>query len=287
MRRRASEAGGSGTSGREAAAGAGSGRGRTGRGAVAGGRGRRRPYAASAAALVAAAAAVLALAPEPVSGRPPWGGGAAADVALDAHEGHVEGGYAYPTLDEPFLGTAAAGWDDGARGIRPPGARATGGMTAEEVAEALRLTRDFLIASNPAAAVVRGGHPQRALVKTRGDMAFEKGEGDGEVVVRADHTFVHPLVQTHPGAEDVTHTVVRRRLAVSLMDPDLWEVTPGTLRVIESRPEIVNAGCDTADGFIHPVFPSDLLGRTPSPAVTGFDPYDRDREIPDAPDAPC
>ncbi|MFI2223508.1 hypothetical protein [Streptomyces fradiae] len=198
----------------------------------------------------------------------------------------MEGGYAYPTLDEPFLGTAAAGWDDGARGIRPPGARATGGMTAEEVAEALRLTRDFLIASNPAAAVVRGGHPQRALVKTRGDMAFAKGEGDGEVVVRADHTFVHPLVQTHPGAEDVTLTVVRRRLTVSLMDPDLWEVTPGTLRVIESRPEIVNAGCDTADGFIHPVFPSDLLGRTPSPAVTGFDPYDLDREIPDAPDAP-
>ncbi|WP_374986280.1 hypothetical protein [Streptomyces fradiae] len=204
-------------------------------------------------------------------------------------------------------------------------------MTAEEVAEALRLTRDFLIASNLDAAVVRGGHPQRALdlldplhgdrralarslaepggdddplslvsrfdparvrlvgdiVKTRGDMAFEKGEDDGEVVVRADNTFVCPLVQTHPGAEDVTHTVVRRRLTVSLMDPDLWEVTPGMLRVIESRPEIVNAGCDTADGFIHPVFPSDMLGRTPSPAVTTFDPYDRDREIPDAPDAPC
>lgn len=66
-------------------------------------------------------------------------------------------------LDEPFRGSPAARWADGAAGITVPAARATGWMTRAEVERALARTRDFLAASNLDPAVRRGARPDRAI----------------------------------------------------------------------------------------------------------------------------
>ncbi|MFF0475970.1 hypothetical protein [Streptomyces sp. NPDC004284] len=68
-----------------------------------------------------------------------------------------------PTLDEPFRGSPAVRWADGAAGITVPPAGATGWMTKAEVGRALARTRDFLAASNLDPAVLRGGRPDRAI----------------------------------------------------------------------------------------------------------------------------
>ncbi|MEV6548480.1 hypothetical protein AB0M57_07170 [Streptomyces sp. NPDC051597] len=68
-----------------------------------------------------------------------------------------------PTLDEPFRGSPAARWADGAAGISVPAARATGWMSTEQVAQALDRTRDFLVASSLDPAVLRGDHPAKAI----------------------------------------------------------------------------------------------------------------------------
>ncbi|MEX0174206.1 hypothetical protein MRBLMG1_007005 [Streptomyces sp. LMG1-1-1.1] len=67
------------------------------------------------------------------------------------------------TLAEPFRGSPAARWADGTAGISVPAARATGWMTKEEVARALTRTRDFLAAASLDPAVLRGGHPDKAI----------------------------------------------------------------------------------------------------------------------------
>ncbi|MEU7702932.1 hypothetical protein ACF064_20670 [Streptomyces sp. NPDC015492] len=67
------------------------------------------------------------------------------------------------TLDEPFRGSPAARWADGAAGISVPPARATGWMSTAQVEKALRRTRDFLVASSLDPAVLRGERPARAI----------------------------------------------------------------------------------------------------------------------------
>lgn len=68
-----------------------------------------------------------------------------------------------PTLAEPFKGSPAARWADGPAGITVPEARATGWMDRVEVARALRLSRDFLVASNLEPGVLRGERPAGAI----------------------------------------------------------------------------------------------------------------------------
>ncbi|MEK9521552.1 hypothetical protein MIU24_19490 [Streptomyces venezuelae] len=67
------------------------------------------------------------------------------------------------TLAEPFRGSPAARWADGAAGISVPPARATGWMSTAQVEKALRQTRDFLVASSLDPAVLRGERPTRAI----------------------------------------------------------------------------------------------------------------------------
>ncbi|MEF9881059.1 hypothetical protein [Streptomyces sp. P9-A4] len=67
-----------------------------------------------------------------------------------------------PTLGEPFRGSPAARWANGAAGITVPAARATGWMSEAQVAQALRRSRDFLVASSLDPAVWRGERPARA-----------------------------------------------------------------------------------------------------------------------------
>lgn len=68
-----------------------------------------------------------------------------------------------PTLDEPFRGSPAARWADGAAGITVPKARAVGWMTAAEVERALARSRDFLVASSLDRGVLRGERPEKAI----------------------------------------------------------------------------------------------------------------------------
>ncbi|MFK8909855.1 hypothetical protein [Streptomyces sp. YS-3] len=70
-----------------------------------------------------------------------------------------------PTLSEPFRGSPAARWADGAAGISVPPARATGWMSTRQVADALDRTRDFLVASSLDPAVLRGGRPAKAIAR--------------------------------------------------------------------------------------------------------------------------
>ncbi|GGT22173.1 MULTISPECIES: hypothetical protein [Streptomyces] len=68
-----------------------------------------------------------------------------------------------PTRQEPFRGSPAASWADGAEGITVPKAEAVGWMSTAEVEQALARTRDFLIASSLDRGVLRGGHPEKAI----------------------------------------------------------------------------------------------------------------------------
>lgn len=66
--------------------------------------------------------------------------------------------YAAPPPD-PFRGTAADTWADGAAGIVVPAARPAGGFSRAQVAAAYETTRQLLIASNLDAQTLLGGAP--------------------------------------------------------------------------------------------------------------------------------
>ncbi|MER6198264.1 hypothetical protein ABT234_12965 [Streptomyces sp. NPDC001586] len=68
-----------------------------------------------------------------------------------------------PTLQEPFRGSPALQWADGAAGIEVPAATAVGGMSQQQVADALEKTRQFLIATSLDPATLRGERPAAAL----------------------------------------------------------------------------------------------------------------------------
>ncbi|MEV5968684.1 hypothetical protein [Streptomyces sp. NPDC051921] len=68
-----------------------------------------------------------------------------------------------PTLREPFKGSPALRWADGAAGIEVPKARAVGWMSERQTAAALQRAKEFLVASNLDPAVIKGGKPAAAL----------------------------------------------------------------------------------------------------------------------------
>lgn len=115
--------------------------------------------------LASLALLVVALSPGQVAG---WFTGeeqaetplAAESVRPDQPPAPVAG---QPTLAEPFKGSPAARWADGAAGITVPEARATGWMSTAEVGRALGRTRDFLVAASLDPAVLRGDHPAKAI----------------------------------------------------------------------------------------------------------------------------
>ncbi|MFF2701628.1 hypothetical protein ACFVUQ_25105 [Streptomyces cyaneofuscatus] len=68
-----------------------------------------------------------------------------------------------PTLAEPFRGSPAAQWENGSAGITLPAPKATGWMSAAQVAQALDASRTFLVASNLDPHVLRGQRPAKAI----------------------------------------------------------------------------------------------------------------------------
>lgn len=237
-----------------------------------------------------------------------------------------------PTLKEPFRGSPAVQWAEGEAAIELPEAKAVGGLTAEQVAEGLKRTKQLLVLSNLDPATLGGGRPDAAVklleprqesvygmlvkgldapgkdqdpvwmftrfnpaevrlagsvVKTRGRMTFEAGQRPGEVLVKADYTFVYPLVRAKAGSDEVARTVVRRQLTVALDDPQRYAVTAGTLAVLDYPNDIGNSACGVHDGFLHPSFPSDARPAGEAPSGPPTDPYDRSKDISRQDDEGC
>ncbi|WP_217208992.1 hypothetical protein [Streptomyces sp. AC550_RSS872] len=113
------------------------------------------------------------------------------------------------------------------------------------------------------------------VVKTRGRMTFKAGE-HASVVVRADYTFVYPLVRE--GSTEVARTIIRRVVDTEFSDPARYQVTPGKIAVLRYDQEIGNSACDVYDGYLHPQFDSAApTGAPPSGPTT--DPYDRSKDL--------
>ncbi|MHC3428733.1 hypothetical protein [Streptomyces sp. DT18] len=112
---------------------------------------RRKPwFTIVVAALVVLA--IVAFVPGPLTGLFRSGGGSAGPAAPQG-----------PTVREPFRDSPAEHWAGGADGIDVPAARATGGMSAAEVGQALGRTKDFLVGTNLDPGVLRGERPTGAL----------------------------------------------------------------------------------------------------------------------------
>ncbi|GAA3377982.1 hypothetical protein [Streptomyces racemochromogenes] len=133
---------------------------------------RRRGLRATAASVGIAALALVVVRPELLidrltgkteareagAGAPPLPGESVRPTAAPdaAHPDR-------PTPEEPFRGSPAARWADGAAGIEVPEAAATGGWSREAVADALSKAKRFLVAANLDPRTVRGERPEAAM----------------------------------------------------------------------------------------------------------------------------
>ncbi|MFF4317161.1 hypothetical protein [Streptomyces sp. NPDC001568] len=135
------------------------------------GRGKRRLKAAAAIVFVAGLA-LIALRPEllidRVTGKAESrqeaerGGPLAAESARPTGAPEV----AYPdrpTPKDPFRGSPALQWADGAAGIEVPPAEAVNGVDKDRIADGLAKAKQFLVAANLDPAVLRGERPVAAL----------------------------------------------------------------------------------------------------------------------------
>ncbi|GAA3298074.1 hypothetical protein GCM10020295_32750 [Streptomyces cinereospinus] len=114
--------------------------------------------------------------------------------------------------------------------------------------------------------------PAGDVVKVRGRMTFEAGK-PGQVRVRADYTFVYPMVRAEDGAERVSRTIVRRELTMLLSDPARWAATAGKLQAERYDAAFFNVSCENDGGFLHPSFPTAAPTEAP-PTGEAHDPYD-------------
>ncbi|GGY88730.1 hypothetical protein [Streptomyces poonensis] len=284
---------------------------------------RRRQVWSVVGILVAVALAVFAVSPDwalsKLSGGAEGGSGGSGGVRSTPSV-EAEGS---ASLAEPFRGSPAADYADGADGIVLPPAKAVGALSEGQVAAALRATKQFLVGTNLEPAVLLGERPEGAIglidprqqqellsridtslrapdeehdplqfvsrfdpdevrlvgdvIKTRGEITFGEGEKES-VEVRADYTFVYPLVRAESGATQVARTIVRRSLVVRVLDPDAYAVTPGRLALLENNVSLNNTDCLAHDGFLHPHFDGELSGDGSSVGPT-TDPYDRSRPL--------
>ncbi|MEU1119209.1 MULTISPECIES: hypothetical protein [unclassified Streptomyces] len=129
-------------------------------------RSRRRTGRYVAGLVVAVALLGVALFPHRVADW--FGGGGQDDTPLAAESARPSGApddgpARRPTRAEPFRGSPAARWADGAAGITVPRAEATGWMDAAQVERALRRSRDFLVAAELDPRVLRGERPTKAI----------------------------------------------------------------------------------------------------------------------------
>ncbi|MEU9301562.1 hypothetical protein [Streptomyces sp. NPDC048269] len=94
------------------------------------------------------------------------------------------------TLKEPFRGSPAAQWADGAAGIEVPQATAVGGLSQAQVAEGLGKAKQFLVLANLDPATLRGERPAAAL-----DMI---DPGQKQVVDLLEQALARPAKDSDP-----------------------------------------------------------------------------------------
>ncbi|MFI7347204.1 hypothetical protein ACIBSR_13120 [Streptomyces sp. NPDC049936] len=137
---------------------------RTGPAPSAGGS-RKRRVGAVVGVLVLAALAVVAVRPSLVLPDDDGGTGqpsaAEAERPAGASGDPADSGRATP--EHPFRGSPAERWAEGADAIEVPKAKALSGMSEDDVAFALRRTKDLLVTANLDPGVLRGGQPDKAL----------------------------------------------------------------------------------------------------------------------------
>lgn len=292
---------------------------------------RRRKVWSALGVLLAVAVAVIALNPSAALSWLPGGSEAEAGAAsasplapeTSRPSGAPAGTAGLPTRNRPFTGSPAERWAAGADAIELPKAKAVGGVSAARIETALRLTKEFLVASNLDRDALYGAEPKAALalvdplakehlaelragvrrptaendpkwtftrfdpdevelvgteIKVRGRMTVERdGGADGRALIKADYTFVYPVAKTG-GGEEVTRTIVRRVIQVDVADPAKYQATEGRIWLLDVSSEIGNDACRQGDGFIHPMFRTDLHAG-PEPSGEVVDPYDRSRQL--------
>ncbi|MFE9684919.1 hypothetical protein [Streptomyces sp. NPDC006285] len=230
---------------------------------------RRRKVWTAIGVVLAAAVAVVAIKPSLLPGDP---FGTASDSAAGSRSaaplpaetapetaapGSVPG---TPTLDEPFAGSPAVRYADGADGIVLPEAKAVGVFSKDQVARALEQTRALLVDANLDRVTLLGGTPETVLDKVLDPKQPEmiddlrsqlrkpgKGHDPLHFVSRFDPDevrLVGDVVKTRgrttfeageDGAVDI-HTDYTFVYAVAPADPDSTEVARTIVRrVIDLR----------------------------------------------------
>ncbi|WP_328620548.1 hypothetical protein [Streptomyces sp. NBC_00354] len=151
------------------------------------GRGKRRLKAAGAIVFIAALA-LIAIRPEMVidrvTGKAAQNGKAAEPLPAETARPSAPPSALYPdrpTLKEPFKGSPALQWADGAAGIEVPVAEAVGGMSKEQVADALEKAKQFLVAANLDPATLRGERPAAALALLDPKLEEQLGRLEGSL----------------------------------------------------------------------------------------------------------
>ncbi|MFJ7064526.1 hypothetical protein [Streptomyces sp. NPDC101115] len=222
-----------------------------------------------------------------------------------------------PTVAEPFRGSPAASWADGAAGIELPQAEAVGGMSKNQVAVALDRVKEFLVAANVEPGMLRGEQSllashlldgrdgvregvrswlERPDFEQRNPLwlftRFDPAESRliGPVKIRGAMTFeagdepgvvriraVYAFV--YPLADAVPG---RDRATRAIVRRDVTfevdDTDPGALTPAEYQYVVFNHDCGAFDGVVHPWFGGE--GTTPG---RGADPYALDREVRDLP----
>ncbi|MER7520180.1 hypothetical protein [Streptomyces sp. NPDC126499] len=221
----------------------------------------------------------------------------------------------HPTVAEPFRGSPAAAWADGAAGIELPEARAVAGMSGNEVAVALNRVKDFLVAANLDPAMLRGEPsllaPHLLDAANRADALSWLDRPDAErrnplwLFTRFDPAESR-LVGTVKTRGRMTYEagdepgVVRIRAVYAFVYPvadavpgrdrvtraivrrdatfEVYDTEPGSLTPVEFRYVVFNHDCGAFDGVVHPWFGGQ--GTTPG---RGVDPYALERELDELP----
>ncbi|MEY9993642.1 hypothetical protein ABIE67_005674 [Streptomyces sp. V4I8] len=131
---------------------------------------RRRRLWALLGVSLAIAVAVVAVRPSLIPGDPFGTAGEAEAVGASPLPAETAAPTAPPsaaadtaTRARPFAGSPAQRWASGADAIELPKAKAMGGVSAARIETALRLTKEFLVASNLDREVLYGAEPKTAL----------------------------------------------------------------------------------------------------------------------------
>ncbi|MFJ7197134.1 MULTISPECIES: hypothetical protein [unclassified Streptomyces] len=152
-----------------------------------------------------------------------------------------------PTLAEPFRGSPAARWADGAAGITVPPAEATGWMDGAQVERALRRSRDFLVAAGLDSRVLRGERPTKAIA------LLNPHQQDVQEYLRTALSSTAPTDRTDP-----LLLFSRFRPEQSRLVGDVVK-TRGRLTYREGKRGAVEVAADVT--FVYPVTPAGNGGR--------------------------